>query len=99
MAYFDSAKNRAVWQQELKTLKAEKERRASVGYVPSAESELTFGVENPHRVRTSYTKLENEEYQVERERAAERQREREILREKRKEKEPVQPEKQHERQL
>ncbi|MFR5633579.1 MAG: hypothetical protein ACLUFH_11425 [Monoglobales bacterium] len=34
MAYFDSAKNRAIWERELDGLRQEKEKRAARGYVP-----------------------------------------------------------------
>lgn len=36
MAYFDSAKNRAIWERELEGLRKEKERRADRGYIPEA---------------------------------------------------------------
>lgn len=34
MAYFDSAKNRAIWERELDVLRQEKANRAARGYVP-----------------------------------------------------------------
>lgn len=34
MAYFDSAKNRAMWNRELQELRAEKQLRAANGYKP-----------------------------------------------------------------
>lgn len=39
MAYFDSAKNRAMWNRELAELRQEKERRAIEGYKPGKTEE------------------------------------------------------------
>jgi hypothetical protein len=101
MAYFDSAKNRALWQKELAGLRAEKERRAQYGYVPGTDRdrESAMAAANPHRIRTSYTKLEQEEYQEQRERAQQKQRDREILRERMAARESKQPERSQEHQL
>ena len=40
MAYFDSAKNRAMWNRELAELRQEKERRAIEGYKPRSAEEI-----------------------------------------------------------
>lgn len=37
MAYFDSAKNRVLWQRALTELRAERERREKQGYVPDRD--------------------------------------------------------------
>lgn len=60
MAYFDSAKNRALWLKELSSLREEKERREREGYSPD-EAVRENKKENPHRVRMTYTQLEREE--------------------------------------
>lgn len=44
MAYFDSAKNRAMWNRELAELRQEKERRAIEGYKPG-QTEKTKAAE------------------------------------------------------
>lgn len=60
MAYFDSAKNRALWSKELSALKEEKEHREKYGYSPDAVSPA-YKSGNPHRVRITYAQLEQEE--------------------------------------
>lgn len=37
MAYFDSEKNRAMWDKRMSSLKEERERRRETGYKPGAE--------------------------------------------------------------
>ncbi|WP_432628121.1 hypothetical protein [Brotaphodocola sp.] len=60
MAYFDSAKNRALWSKELSALKEEKVYREKYGYTPEAGGK-THQPDNPHRVRITYAQLEREE--------------------------------------
>ena len=65
MAYFDSPKNRAIWERELKGLRAEKERRAKEGYRPQ-KGEQEISVEsrqeqNPFRKRITLKELEQAE--------------------------------------
>ena len=65
MAYFDSPKNRAIWERELKGLRAEKERRAKEVYRPQ-KGEQEISVEsrqeqNPFRKRITLKELEQAE--------------------------------------
>lgn len=60
MAYFDSAKNRALWSKELSELKQEKERRAVEGYSPNNEKK-EYKPDHPYRVRMTFAQLEREE--------------------------------------
>jgi hypothetical protein len=99
MAFFDSAKNRALWQKELAGLREEKERRAAEGYVPGSDRAAARGDANPHRIRTSYAQLEQEEYQAQRDLAQQKQRERELHRERMAEHRIREPERSQERQL
>ncbi len=41
MAYFDSPKNRAMWEKELKSLRQEKARRQQQGFAPDAATQKT----------------------------------------------------------
>lgn len=63
MSYFDSPKNRAMWERELKGLRAEKERRAREGYEPGARGPSEGGREkdNPMRRRITLQELERQE--------------------------------------
>lgn len=65
MAYFDSAKNRASWNQELNRLRKERMRREQEGYVPGEEKKEAV---NPHRRRITYAELLEQEYGAGRER-------------------------------
>ena len=60
MAYFDSAKNRALWQRELDALEKERQRRAREGYPPEGAKGKTEK-ENPNLVYLTYAQLEREE--------------------------------------
>lgn len=60
MAYFDSAKNRALWSKELSGLRQEKERRAMEGYTPEEEKK-GYKPDHPYRVRITFAQLEQEE--------------------------------------
>ena len=60
MSFFDSAKNRAIWERRLSGLRQEKERRRETGYMPQ---ETAAGVsarseENPYRRRITLKELE-----------------------------------------
>lgn len=63
MAYFDSAKNRAMWNRELAELRQEKERRAREGYKPGKSQEMLAAekavkAEDPRRRRIDLAELE-----------------------------------------
>lgn len=60
MAYFDSAKNRALWSKELSELRQEKERRAMEGYTQEEEKKR-YKPDHPYRVRITLAQLEQEE--------------------------------------
>ena len=73
MAYFDSAKNRALWKKELDGLRAERARREAGGYSPVGKKLTEAGMENStHRVRITYAQLEQEEYEAVRRQKAEK---------------------------
>ena len=79
MAYFDSAKNRALWQKELDGLRAEKSRRESSGFLTGGNRETKPDMEqNPHRIRITYAQLEREEYEAVRSRSAEKSQSRQM---------------------
>ena len=66
MAYFDSAKNRALWEKEMVGLRKEKARRAEIikngGSIFAEEEKAEKTVEKDvTRERTSYAKLLKEE--------------------------------------
>lgn len=63
MAYFDSAKNRAIWQRELDDLDKERQRRAKEGYSPDAGREQARKA-NPDLIYMTYAQLEREEAQA-----------------------------------
>lgn len=64
MAYFDSAKNRAMWNRELAQLRQEKAERAANGYKPveketaAAKSKAAVTEDNPRRRRINLAELE-----------------------------------------
>lgn len=60
MAFFDSPKNRALWDRELGSLRKERERRAREGYKPMAAEAAgrAAGGENASRRRISLSQLE-----------------------------------------
>lgn len=65
MAYFDSAKNRALWKKELDGLRAERARREAGGYSPERKKQTETGMENSaYRIRITYAQLEREEYEA-----------------------------------
>lgn len=68
MAYFDSAKNRAMWQRELASLDRERERRAREGYSPdSGKTEVQKKeADNPFRKKITFVQLEQEEAEASR---------------------------------
>ena len=64
MAYFDSAKNSALWKKELDGLRAERARREAGGYSPAGKKQTEAGMANPAgRIRITYAQLEREEYE------------------------------------
>lgn len=76
MSYFDSPKNRAIWERELRGLREEKERRAREGYHPQKEvssaSHQKQRDQNPYRIRISLQELEQEEREAVRARRGDR---------------------------
>ena len=75
MSYFDSPKNRAIWERELKALRVEKERRAREGYRPQParpEKAVKPREENPFRRRVTLAELERAEHEEIRARRAKR---------------------------
>ncbi len=66
MAYFDSPKNRAMWEKTMVALRAEKERRRVSGYAPVSgdEGKLKEPV-NPYRRKINLSQLEEIERQAE----------------------------------
>lgn len=86
MAYFDSSKNRALWNRELGKLREEKERRAREGYHPNEQKHSLKNnpVSTPFCVEITFEELEREEIESRKRperntasRTQERQRERE----------------------
>lgn len=64
MAYFDSAKNRALWQKELAGLKQERARRESMGFAAVGKGNAKGAENSPGRVRMTYAQLQKEEYEA-----------------------------------
>ncbi len=66
MSYFDSPKNRALWDVELKKLREEKTLRSmgkgkgSVSLDESEEKNRSIQADSPYRIRTSYKELVEE---------------------------------------
>ena len=63
MAYFDSAKNRAMWNRELQDLRAERERRATNGYKPvdkeaKAKAQTEAKTNDPRHRKINLAELE-----------------------------------------
>ena len=59
MAYFDSPKNRAMWERRMTGLRQEKERRKETGYAPQQRAEKTkLGEDNPFRKKIGLARLE-----------------------------------------
>lgn len=62
MSYFDSPKNRAMWERKLNDLREEKKRRMEEGYVPPEGKAAAADMEhNPHRRRINLEQLEQME--------------------------------------
>lgn len=63
MGYFDSAKNRVLWTQELAGLRAKREKFLTEGIDPYSDrpEREPSGLESGDRVRISYAQLEQEE--------------------------------------
>lgn len=69
MGYFDSPKNRAMWNRELAELRREKERRAAEGYHPQKREENEMQKAeaketNPNRRRINLAELERIDMQM-----------------------------------
>ena len=71
MAYFDSPKNRALWDKELENLDAERERRKAEGYKPRHYADAAEAVkqterytDNPKVRRITLKELEDIERQA-----------------------------------
>ena len=59
MNYFDSAKNKALWEKELSSLRGERDRRKIEGYKPQKEKEVEKSTEkNPYRRKITLKELE-----------------------------------------
>ena len=59
MAYFDSPKNRAMWERRMAGLRQEKERRKEMGYEPQQRSaNIETAQANPFRKKIGLEKLE-----------------------------------------
>ena len=63
MGYFDSAKNRVLWTQELSRLRTDRDKFLNEGIDPYSDrpDHAVSGTENMDRVRISYMQLEQEE--------------------------------------
>ncbi|MDO4265438.1 MAG: hypothetical protein Q4C63_03110 [Eubacteriales bacterium] len=62
MAYFDSPKNRAIWERRLSELRQEREYRRETGFRPVERSEAPVQTEDtPFRRRISLQELEKQE--------------------------------------
>ncbi|MCR5676294.1 MAG: hypothetical protein K6G16_11350 [Lachnospiraceae bacterium] len=57
MNYFDSAKNKALWEKELTSLRDERDRRKVEGYKPLQEKKAETGEKNPYRRRITLEEL------------------------------------------
>ena len=64
MRYFDSPKNRALWEREMKELRAERERGEQKGFVPEAAEQKVREVKNVYRRKISLKELERQELAV-----------------------------------
>ena len=58
MNYFDSAKNKALWEKELSSLRGERDRRKAEGYKPQKEKKEDTAEKNPYRRRSTLKELE-----------------------------------------
>ncbi len=62
MAYFDSPKNRAMWERKMAGLREEKQRRKENGYTPEKkEQKRADEAENPFRKKIGLERLEQME--------------------------------------
>ncbi len=58
MAYFDSPKNRAMWERTLSGLREERERRKATGYAPQSGEAKQEVQTNPFRRQINLAQLE-----------------------------------------
>lgn len=58
MSYFDSPKNKAIWERELRELRKEKKKREENGYKPEGREVKTEQTKNPFRKKITFLELE-----------------------------------------
>ena len=58
MSYFDSPKNKAIWERELRELRKEKKKREENGYKPERGEVETAKTNNPFRKKITFLELE-----------------------------------------
>ena len=58
MSYFDSPKNKAIWERELRELKKEKRKREVNGYKPEKGEVNETQTKNPFRKKITFLELE-----------------------------------------
>lgn len=58
MSYFDSPKNKAIWERELRELRKEKREREANGYRPEMRERETAQNQNPFRKKITFLELE-----------------------------------------
>ena len=58
MSYFDSPKNKAIWERELRELKKEKRKREADGYKPERREAKVEQDKNPFRKKITFVELE-----------------------------------------
>lgn len=61
MAYFDSAKNRVLWQRELSELRKERARREARGFAPGEQEPAAGKTDGRKRQRIDFRQLERDE--------------------------------------
>lgn len=64
MAYFDSAKNNAMWERRMAGLREERRRRQETGYMPKEQEKAAARQENPFRRRINLEQLEKIEMEA-----------------------------------
>ncbi|MGP1611596.1 MAG: hypothetical protein ACTTG8_00740 [Catonella sp.] len=58
MSYFDSPKNKAIWERELRELRKEKKKREENGYKPERGEVKAVETNNPFRKKITFLELE-----------------------------------------
>ena len=64
MAYFDSAKNRVLWQRELSELRQERARREQQGFRPDSQAVSEQTAERKRVRQITFRELEQEEIEA-----------------------------------